>query len=42
MFKETDKNIQYDMFGSAASMLVGESLKEYNDKKVGITNSVFR
>ena len=33
MFKETDKDTQYDMFGSASSMLVGESLKEYNDKK---------
>lgn len=40
MFKESDKNTQYDMFGSASSILVGESLKEYNDKRDQVTNRI--
>lgn len=32
MFKETDKNPQYDMFSSMSCILVGEALKEYSDE----------
>ena len=31
MFKETDKNPQYDLFGSVSGVLVGTSLKEYSN-----------
>jgi hypothetical protein len=28
MFKQTDKDTQFDMFGSVSGVLVGQSLKE--------------
>lgn len=33
MFKQTDKDTQFDIFGSVSGVLVGESLKEYNNEK---------
>lgn len=33
MFKQTDKDTQFDMFGSVEGVLVGQSLKVYNNEK---------
>lgn len=32
MFKQTDKDAQFYIFGSVSGVLVGESLKEYNNE----------
>ena len=42
MFKQTDKDTQFDMFGSVSGVLVGQSLKEYNNERVGTTSFASR
>jgi len=41
MYKKTDKNTQYDVFGRvSSSILVGESYKAYNDKRDQVTSCI--